>query len=182
MESSAVPVVVKCLAKHRVVSLFAGRHHTAVLVEQGQMYLLGSNSDGQLGIGSLKQKNSPALVKELEQEKAVVNDLIVALFAFQLQALTIRVFSLFKVWMLHMTRKIFALLIWLDAAKFVLESSVFFMFIITEILRYSSWSSNLVIILKLEFWILIWNEVLWLIISSIYSWCFSQLLVGRRLP
>ncbi|XP_063710394.1 uncharacterized protein LOC134838953 isoform X6 [Symsagittifera roscoffensis] len=71
VESSSVPVVVKCLAKHRVTNVALGRSHTAVLVEQGQVYLLGNNADGQLGIGSVKQKNSPVLVKELEQEKAV---------------------------------------------------------------------------------------------------------------
>ena len=63
----------KCLAKHRVTNVALGRSHTAVLVEQGQVYLLGNNADGQLGIGSVKQKNSPVLVKELEQEKAVVS-------------------------------------------------------------------------------------------------------------
>jgi len=50
----------------KVKQVSAGRHHTAVLTEGGQVYTWGRGSYGTLGVGGTSKKLSPVLVTALE--------------------------------------------------------------------------------------------------------------------
>jgi len=64
--------VVKALARHRVVDISMGPHHTSVIVEPGHIYTLGRNSEGQLGTGNTRLQTAPIEVKLFQQKPAFV--------------------------------------------------------------------------------------------------------------
>ena len=66
-----VPMPIKDLGKHRVVDMSLGPTHTAVLVETGQVYTFGRNSEGQLCTGSCQPRNTPMVVKALQTRPTV---------------------------------------------------------------------------------------------------------------
>ena len=69
--------VVRALARHRVISLHMGYHHSAVIVEPGHVYTFGRNSDGQLGTGNFKQQGGPIGIKLFEGNPAFVSVLAI---------------------------------------------------------------------------------------------------------
>jgi alpha-tubulin suppressor-like RCC1 family protein len=64
--------VVRALARHRVLDVSLGLHHTSVLVEPGHVYTLGRNFEGQLGNGNTKPQAAPISVKLFQQRPASV--------------------------------------------------------------------------------------------------------------
>ena len=65
--------LVKTLVHHKVVSLSMGAHHTAVVVEPGHVYMMGRNSEAQLGLGNTKQYSAPIEVKLFNEKPALVS-------------------------------------------------------------------------------------------------------------
>ena len=63
----------KALARHRVIDISMGLHHSAVVVEPGHVYTFGRNSEGQLGTNNTKQQNAPIGVKIFETKPAFVS-------------------------------------------------------------------------------------------------------------
>ena len=55
----SVPYFVSGLQNAFIVAITAGAYHVAVLSDMGQVYLWGSNSEGQLGMGDFSQRNLP---------------------------------------------------------------------------------------------------------------------------
>ncbi|KFV16530.1 X-linked retinitis pigmentosa GTPase regulator, partial [Pterocles gutturalis] len=51
------------------VHMSCGDEHTAIVTENGKLYMFGSNNWGQLGLGSKKTVNKPTCVKALKPEK-----------------------------------------------------------------------------------------------------------------
>ncbi|XP_048236777.1 uncharacterized protein LOC124117551 isoform X2 [Haliotis rufescens] len=70
VEGRNVLTPVRALARHRVLDISIGPHHTAVRVASGHVYTFGRNTEGQLGIGNTKASNTPVEVKPL-QDKCV---------------------------------------------------------------------------------------------------------------
>ena len=64
---------VKALARHRVLHISLGPHHSAVIVEPGHVYMFGRNTEGQLGTGNLKPQHAPIEVKIFEEKPAFVS-------------------------------------------------------------------------------------------------------------
>lgn len=60
------------LSHHRVIDICMGQHHTALLVEPGQVIMVGRNSEAQLGTGNTKPQNAVVTVKTFEQQNAYV--------------------------------------------------------------------------------------------------------------
>ncbi len=56
----------------RVVDVRLGTNHGAVLLETGQIYTFGKNSDGQLGTGHQQESDGPVFVKSLAEKACVV--------------------------------------------------------------------------------------------------------------
>jgi alpha-tubulin suppressor-like RCC1 family protein len=54
-----VPYFISSLRNVFVVAITAGTYHFAVLSDMGQVFLWGSNSEGQLGMGDFSQRNLP---------------------------------------------------------------------------------------------------------------------------
>jgi alpha-tubulin suppressor-like RCC1 family protein len=55
----SVPYFISSLQHVFVVAITAGTYHFAVLSDMGQVFLWGSNSEGQLGMGDFSQRNLP---------------------------------------------------------------------------------------------------------------------------
>ena len=67
----AVATPIKELGKHRVVDMSLGPTHTAVVVETGQLFTFGRNSEGQLCTGNLLPKNMPISVRTVRAKPTV---------------------------------------------------------------------------------------------------------------
>ena len=63
----------KALARHRIMDVHMGRYHTAVVVEPGHVCMMGRNTEGQLGMGNAKIQNAPVILKEFEENLAIVS-------------------------------------------------------------------------------------------------------------
>lgn len=72
MEGTSEPTPVRALARHRVVAVAMGRHHSAVIVEAGHVYTFGRNFEGQLGTGNVKSIHAPTEVKSLTHKSVNV--------------------------------------------------------------------------------------------------------------
>jgi alpha-tubulin suppressor-like RCC1 family protein len=57
-----VPYLISSLQNVFVVAVTAGAYHFAALSDTGQVFLWGSNSEGQLGMGDFSQRNLPVLL------------------------------------------------------------------------------------------------------------------------
>ncbi|KAK7492848.1 hypothetical protein BaRGS_00015986, partial [Batillaria attramentaria] len=68
VEGRNIPTPVRALARHRVVSVAMGPHHSAVIVEAGHVYTFGRNSEGQLGTGNVKATHAPMELKSLSDK------------------------------------------------------------------------------------------------------------------
>ncbi|XP_078386087.1 uncharacterized protein LOC144668207 isoform X2 [Cetorhinus maximus] len=68
VEGRKVPTVVKALRNHRVRDVVLGPSHSIVLVEPGNIYTFGRNTEGQLGTGSTKPYKVPMHVKQLQHK------------------------------------------------------------------------------------------------------------------
>ena len=55
----SVPYFISSLRHVFVVAITSGTYHFAVLSDKGQVFLWGSNSEGQLGMGDFSQRNLP---------------------------------------------------------------------------------------------------------------------------
>ena len=73
VEGEKVFTLVRALARHRVLDVSLGPHHSAVVVEPGHVYTLGRNSEGQLGMGNNKPQNTAIEVKVFEEKPAFVS-------------------------------------------------------------------------------------------------------------
>lgn len=65
MVERQIPTLINkgALAGKRVIHIAAGVNHNVVITSDGQLVSWGSNYDGQLGDGTLTQRNAPVLVK-----------------------------------------------------------------------------------------------------------------------
>lgn len=68
------PTVVAGLTGKKVVGAWGGRHHTAVVLDNGESWTFGLNSQGQCGIGSIK-KGKAADDLQLSPVKALVSNI-----------------------------------------------------------------------------------------------------------
>lgn len=58
-----VPMLVRTLVGEHVLSVAAGAFHVLALTDRGKVWVWGHNSEGQLGLGDLSQRNQPALIQ-----------------------------------------------------------------------------------------------------------------------
>ncbi len=58
----SVPYAISSLRSVFIVAITAGTYHFAVLSDTGHVYVWGSNSEGQLGMGDFSQRNLPVLL------------------------------------------------------------------------------------------------------------------------
>ena len=68
-----VPTLVPGLGSVRVTQVSCGRSHTAFVCSEGELYTTGLNLYGQLGLGSLRSRSTPARVKALGGVAAYVS-------------------------------------------------------------------------------------------------------------
>ncbi|ESO84092.1 hypothetical protein LOTGIDRAFT_54111, partial [Lottia gigantea] len=61
-------LLLRSLARHRVIDICMGAYHSAVIVESGHVYMFGRNSEGQLGTGNIKPSNTIVEVKALHDK------------------------------------------------------------------------------------------------------------------
>ncbi|XP_043927776.1 X-linked retinitis pigmentosa GTPase regulator-like, partial [Protopterus annectens] len=54
---------------NKLISVSCGDEHTAIITENGKLYVFGSNNWGQLGLGTKNTVNKPTCVKALRSEK-----------------------------------------------------------------------------------------------------------------
>jgi alpha-tubulin suppressor-like RCC1 family protein len=73
VEGQKVPTSVRALARHRVVDISMGLHHTSVIVEPGHVFTFGRNAEGQLGIGNTKSYGAPVEVKSVSESAVNVS-------------------------------------------------------------------------------------------------------------
>ncbi len=66
-----MPIPLKDVGKHRVIDMALGPTHSAVVVEAGQVYTFGRNSEGQLCAGHCLPRNTPVHVKGLQAKPTV---------------------------------------------------------------------------------------------------------------
>ena len=64
------PTAIKSIKS--VIDVQMGRHHTAVLTEPNDVWILGSNKDGQMATGDNKPKTSPHLIKDLKDHEILM--------------------------------------------------------------------------------------------------------------
>ena len=83
VEGRNSPTPVRALARHRVVAVAMGRHHSAVIVEAGHLYTFGRNMEGQLGTGNVKAFHAPMELKSLASVSINVRT-VLFLFFFRL--------------------------------------------------------------------------------------------------
>ena len=60
---SLVPVPVRALRSYKLVSIAAGKSHSAAIDQYNRMLTLGNNEYGQLGTGDFKPREGPVLVR-----------------------------------------------------------------------------------------------------------------------
>lgn len=66
-QDQATPKIVRSLATKHIVQIACGQYHSLALTNSGDLYAWGSNSYGQLGLGTTTEKVSkPTLVKTLQ--------------------------------------------------------------------------------------------------------------------
>ncbi|XP_021355161.1 uncharacterized protein LOC110451456 [Mizuhopecten yessoensis] len=65
VEGLKEPTPVRALARHKVLDITMGLHHTAVIVEPGHVFTFGRNTEGQLGISNTKDASAPVQVKSM---------------------------------------------------------------------------------------------------------------------
>ncbi|XP_069103120.1 uncharacterized protein [Argopecten irradians] len=65
VEGQKEPTLVRALARHKVLDITMGLHHSAVIVEPGHVYTFGRNTEGQLGISNTKDCSAPVEVKSM---------------------------------------------------------------------------------------------------------------------
>ncbi|KAH3744373.1 X-linked retinitis pigmentosa GTPase regulator [Pelomyxa schiedti] len=67
------PSLVNFSADTRVIQIAAGgahgQGHTIAVVESGSIYSWGSNSEGQLGLGDLVNRNTPTIIPALDKRR-----------------------------------------------------------------------------------------------------------------
>ncbi|XP_062922108.1 serine/threonine-protein kinase Nek9-like isoform X5 [Mobula hypostoma] len=68
VEGRKVPTVVKALRNQHVRDAVLGPSHTIVLVEPGNVFTFGRNTEGQLGTGNTKPYKMPVHVKQLQHQ------------------------------------------------------------------------------------------------------------------
>ncbi|XP_072134252.1 uncharacterized protein [Mobula birostris] len=68
VEGRKVPTVVKALRNQHVSDAVLGPSHTIVLVEPGNVFTFGRNTEGQLGTGNTKPYKMPVHVKQLQHQ------------------------------------------------------------------------------------------------------------------
>lgn len=69
-----VPTKLKWI-KQRVHSVSLGKNHSAILIDGGKVITMGSNTDGQLGLGHVRHVYKPQLVTQLSQQTIIVSKL-----------------------------------------------------------------------------------------------------------
>jgi alpha-tubulin suppressor-like RCC1 family protein len=57
------PVLIEAPEIGRIIAISAGTNHSMILNSQGQVYGFGDNDYGQLGLGGVKERNIPTLIK-----------------------------------------------------------------------------------------------------------------------
>ncbi|XP_072889298.1 uncharacterized protein [Hemitrygon akajei] len=72
VEGRKVPTVVKALRNQHVRDAVLGSSHTIVLVEPGNVYTFGKNTEGQLGTGNTKPYKMPVHVKQLQHQTITI--------------------------------------------------------------------------------------------------------------
>ena len=75
VEGKTTVTPVRALARHRVLDVSMGPHHSAVIVESGHVYTFGRNAEGQLGTGKQKASDAPVEVKSLAEKSVSVSEL-----------------------------------------------------------------------------------------------------------
>ncbi|XP_060073259.1 uncharacterized protein LOC132553034 [Ylistrum balloti] len=65
VEGQKEPTPVRALARHKVLDITMGLHHSAVIVEPGHVFTFGRNTEGQLGISNTKDCSAPVEVKSM---------------------------------------------------------------------------------------------------------------------
>eukprot|EP00882_Tetradesmus_deserticola_P033115 GHRQ01037798.1.p1 GENE.GHRQ01037798.1~~GHRQ01037798.1.p1 ORF type:complete len:215 (+),score=78.28 GHRQ01037798.1:166-810(+) len=68
------PTAVAGLQGQHVVAACGGKHHTVVVTREGQSFGFGLNSQGQLGIGSIKKTKATPEDRQLSPVKALVDN------------------------------------------------------------------------------------------------------------
>lgn len=69
--SSAEPVLVSGLLSTKVVDIAVGDYHCLALSDEGKVYAWGANDFGQLGDGTLYNRNIPSVIKDLKKVRYI---------------------------------------------------------------------------------------------------------------
>jgi alpha-tubulin suppressor-like RCC1 family protein len=65
------PALIQFTRKHPIVDVTAGGDHSLLLSARGQVYALGANNWGQLGLGDLHRRTYPTRIEELPEIRAM---------------------------------------------------------------------------------------------------------------
>lgn len=68
----AQPTWVQHLKHERALSVTAGYHNNLVLTEKGQVWSWGWGAHGQLGLGDMKDRDTPTVIEELSHERILM--------------------------------------------------------------------------------------------------------------
>lgn len=68
----AQPTWVQHLKQERALSVTAGYHNNLVLTEKGQVWSWGWGAHGQLGLGDIKDRDTPTVIEELSHERILM--------------------------------------------------------------------------------------------------------------